>query len=101
MLRFNTYLRQALRTTNWHFNTSYVTVQPLFHVQIGQKRLYFNTSYVTVQLAEHLSTNRIQPNFNTSYVTVQLKNKQFSLYFIKISIHLMLRFNLQLNHPFA
>ena len=59
-----------------HFNTSYVTVQPLsynFH-RLWQSN--FNTSYVTVQRNKTPRQKANPENFNTSYVTVQLFHNQ-------------------------
>ena len=53
----------------------------------------FNTSYVAVQ--RQVVDLRVQKfyYFNTSYVAVQLQTKELEEFIIKISIHLMLRFN--------
>ena len=78
---------------------------------------YFNTSYVVVQQMEHLRNETLSMDFNTSYVVVQLRKNNllesgiyefqyilccgsttFLLFVercIKISIHLMLWFNMR------
>ena len=49
MLRFNGVTNIGAYLSAYNFNTSYVTVQLIFHKKIPPKLNYFNTSYVTVQ----------------------------------------------------
>ena len=67
-----------------------------FHKKSLQKLNYFNTSYVVVQhclIQVLFSPNQ---NFNTSYVVVQPQLSLYKSIFDKISIHLMLWFNLNI-----
>ena len=77
-----------------YFNTSYVTVQQNIKIHNYTSKSYFNTSYVTVQHTDIIKNKTLVQHFNTSYVTVQLPNNGDVQWFMLISIHLMLRFNI-------
>ena len=62
-------------------------------IQNHQLILNFNTSYVTVQPLCFWDKIKLLINFNTSYVTVQRCYTWCYQNLYKISIHLMLRFN--------
>ncbi len=75
MLRFNFKgIRYGCLFIN--FNTSYVTVQPIWKFLKLLLVFNFNTSYVTVQLPLGIERRASVRNFNTSYVTVQLKKTE-------------------------
>ena len=57
--------------------------------------VYFNTSNVTIQQLFHLQYYPEYRHFNTSNVTIQQKNVHKTSGHKKISIHLMLLFNIK------
>ena len=77
------------------FNTSYVMVQHLIGFQTSRLVQNFNTSYVMVQRFLIFLSSSLFSYFNTSYVMVQHFFAPASKCFDRISIHLMLWFNLE------
>ena len=92
----STTIKNIIFTYPLHFNTSYVTVQR-DSLLVFTSTTYFNTSYVTVQPVKPRMGINSFGSFNTSYVTVQHFFTSLQTIINSVSIHPMLRFNMEEN----
>ena len=92
MLLFNV-IELYRYTQLYNFNTSNVTIQPSGLYELSLINLHFNTSNVTIQRQAQIKNHLEEQDFNTSNVTIQQLIFPGIIQYKKISIHLMLLFN--------
>ena len=92
MLRFIRAGQQQKKRDSKNFNTSHVTVYRNLFWKSHDTTWFQYISCYGLSERRFVQTPTTIHHFNTSHVTVYLSNGWFNAYWIKISIHLMLRF---------